>query len=118
MTTNDDETTLQPAVPDSVADQPAPAAPVATAPVVDLGRPSWLTRTVAVAGGIAAVTFVLGGVAGYAIGNGGGANGTRTFPAGFSRDGGHGLGGPGGGPGGGQGFNQQGPPNVQSAPGT
>lgn len=107
-------TTVQPAVPDAVA-QPAPEPQV-----VDLKRPSWLTKSVAVAGSVAAATFVIGGAAGYAIGDSGddagaGFNGPPSFS---SNDGGqqsfngpgqsqNGQGGPGSGGRPGQGMQDQ-----------
>lgn len=114
-TTEVDATTVQPAVPETVT--PAPAQPAAPA-VVDLRRPSWLTKTVAAAGGVAAATFVLGGAVGYAIGHAGGDDTTRGFngPPGFSQtdDGQRGFSGPNGQPGQG---NQQMPGNSSGSKG-
>lgn len=91
MTTNEpSDRTPAPAAEAVTESHPITEPPAAAQPdsprVVDVRRPSWLTRTVAVAGGVAAATFVLGGAIGFAVGHGDGDD--RRDPAGFSRDGG------------------------------
>ena len=107
MSTDENTEHEQPYQPPQPPAQPQAAVPApsadATPRTVDLRRPSWLTRGVAVAGSVAAATFVLGGAAGYAVGHGSGDD--HRMPAPSSRDG--------RGPGFGPAAGQQGPPGFQ-----